>query len=165
MDTVLDLSYLIYDAVSDGSRWQMVLEALACAMRCHAGAFSLWDHRGINVSCWYGYSNEDVLLYVNRYAADDPWRVGASRIAEGQVSTSEDLCPPEEIEQSVAYREFYGPRGVRYGVGGNILHGDAGMSSIILARGKEGGPCGEPEKSILCRSCHTFAGRLCFMGS
>ncbi len=146
-----DLVGLIYDAVPDASRWSLFLEAFVRATRGKRGTLALnvpgADHW--RVVCWYGWADDEIGLFQERYVTTDPWALGANDMREGEVRTNIELCTQEEFEQSAAYREFYHPRGIDCGFGGVFLRTDAGSSGITVARGKEQGACGELETSIL----------------
>jgi len=101
------------------------------------------------VVCRHGWKEEEIRAYNEHYAAIDPWGFAASRVPEGEIRISSELCSPEEFEQSAAYREFYGPLGLDCGFGAVFLRTDAGGSAIATQRGREQGACGERESSIL----------------
>lgn len=147
-----DLIDLIYDSVAETSRWSVFLEAFVRATNGKRGTLLLNtpENSGWRFVCFYGWSEEDSQLYAARYAAIDPWRVGAEQSAEGEVRTSHQLCSQEELEESRAYREFYGPRGCDCGFGGVFLRVGSTQSAISMQRAKnEQGLCGERELSIL----------------
>jgi len=151
MATGSDLIELIYEAVPDASRWQVFLEAFVQSTGCKRGTLVL-NVSGAEdwmVVCWHGWQDEEVRLFMERYAATDPWAVGGKDMQEGEIRTSIELCPQAEFQQSAAYREFYGPRDIDFGFGGVFLRVGTGSSGITVARGKEPGPCGEREISIL----------------
>ncbi len=139
---------LIYDAVANPSRWQMFLEAFVRATTSKRGTLvltgagpPLW-----NVVSWHGWRDEEIRLHTENYAAIDPWSV---EIQEGEIRLSHEICSDEDLEKSVAYQQFYGPCGIYYGFGGTILRTNVGASALIVCRGREDGPYGEREVSIL----------------
>jgi DNA-binding CsgD family transcriptional regulator len=151
MATTSDLIDLVYSAVPDASRWQVFLETFVRTTGCKRGTLIL-NAPGVEewmVVCRYGWREEEARLYNERYAVIDPWGLAAAHVPEGEIRTSVELCSKEELEQSVAYREYYQPLGVEGGFGGVFLRTNAGSSAIAVARGKEQGPCGEREISIL----------------
>src|SRR5579872_3015547 len=105
-----DLIGMIYDAVADASRWPIFLEAFVHATNGKNCTLAIHTPEGWNLVRYYGWSDEDMRLYHERYAAIDPWGV-ADQVEEGAVLPSTDLCSQDEFEQSVAFREFYSPRG------------------------------------------------------
>ena len=148
--TLLDLIGLIYDAVPDQSRWPAFLEALAQATHCTRATLILntSGERWAIVS-YHGWQDHEIHHYHENHAARDPWGLASMAVPEGEVRASHELCSQEELEQSAAYRDFYGPRDCIFGFGGMILKTDSGASAIALVRGKAQGPCGEREKSLL----------------
>lgn len=149
-DITLGLIRLIYDAVPDASGWQAFLDAIVRATGARGGSLGLFlPDVGAAVSCWSGWSEEDVRIYNQRYAAIDPWGVAANRMQEGEVLTSLDLCPEEEFIKSVVYREYYARIRCYYGCGCSILRREAGLSALSIGRPKEDGPFGETETSLL----------------
>src|SRR5579863_6111132 len=151
METVPELIELIYSAVTDDSRWSSVLEAIVRATRSQRAALALrdLDREEFPHVCWHGWSDQDIQLYFERFAAIDPLRIGAARTPEGVVGFDTDACPRQELEASGAFREFYVSRDCIHGMAGTILVTDAGQSFISLIRGAEEGPFGDPEKAIL----------------
>lgn len=143
-DEILDLVGLAYDAVANPSRWQALLEAFVHATRCDRGTLVLFGPAlpGCQVVCWHGWKEEEIRRYVQRYATIDPW-AAHDRLREGEVCTSEDLCPLDSFRNTLVFREFYGLCQILHGCGGVILRTDAGTSALTVARGREGGPCDE----------------------
>jgi DNA-binding CsgD family transcriptional regulator len=149
--TILDLTGLIYDALADSSRWRLFLEAFVRAVGGTHGTLALRDANDdrFGIICWHGWSDEDIRLYVESYAAIDPWSVGGTRWPEGTVGSDFELCSREVMEESAAFREFYAPRGGIHGMGSTILVTQTGQSLITAMRGAKDGPFGEPERAIL----------------
>jgi DNA-binding CsgD family transcriptional regulator len=149
MATVLTLIGMIYEAVWDASVWQAFLDAFVIAMGGRRGALGLSaGHReGSVMFRWSGWPDEDIRLYSERYMEADPLRIRMEELPEGVIQTSHDYCP-DHVE-SVAYREFYGPRGVHYGCLGVFLRTAGGMSMINAVRAEQDGCFGEREMAIL----------------
>jgi len=151
MENILGLVDLIYEAVADASRWQTFLDRFVHAVRARRGTIALMDSHGehIAVVCWYGWPDEDIRLFNDRYAATDPWGIGGANLFEGEVAADFELCQRGQMEQSVAFREYYLPRDCVHGMGGVILVTPNGRSGITVSRGAKEGPFGEPEKAVL----------------
>jgi hypothetical protein len=150
-DTILDLIGLIYDSAVESSHWRVFLQAFVLAIRATRCTLSLRDLTSpeFTMVCWYGWSGEEMQLYNDHFCAIDPWRIGSSGWPEGSVGTDTDLCSREEMESSVAFREFYAPKEAIHGIGGTILVTSTGQSVIAAVRGAGDGPFAEPEKAIL----------------
>lgn len=149
--TSSDLIGLIYDAVPDASRWPVFLEAFVRTTGCKRGTLVLRVSESTDwmVVCWHGWQDDEIRRYQERYAAIDPWGLAGNDLREGEMRTSCELCPQTEFKKSAAYREFYRPLGIDYGFGGVFFRTLNGASGVTLQRGKDQGPCGECEISIL----------------
>lgn len=148
-EVILQLTEMIYDAVGDSLRWRPFLEAFVHTIGGNGGSLALLDKDGTAVVCWYGFSDDAIRGYHERYAETDPWRRGAARVSEGSVETDTALCSREEIEASAAFRGFYLPHDAIHGMGGMILVTSAGRSVLSVVRGADKGPFGEAEKAML----------------
>jgi len=146
-----ELTTLIYDAVSDASRWPAFLEAFVGAIGCQRGALLIHGTQGDQMAavCWHGWADDEIQLHHDSYVATDPLRSGSARTAEGVVACDFEICPREDLEASVVFRKFYAPRNCIHGMGGVILETATGRSYISAFRAANDGAFGEPEKSIL----------------
>ncbi len=149
----LELSGLIYDSAADASRWLAFLGAFAraigtprCALLIHAADA---DEGTFDVVRWHGWPDEDIRLYLDRYAAIDSLRTGSFQVPEDTVKTDDEIWPREETKSSATFREFYAPRDCIHTIGGMILVTRTGQSVITCHRGAAAGPFGEKEKSLL----------------
>jgi DNA-binding CsgD family transcriptional regulator len=150
---ILGLIDLIYAAVEETARWPAFMEAVCRATATTHGVLALHvpGRRHLQIGCLYGWTQQLVQLYEQRYAHIDPWLLGGDRIPEGTVDHNRVLCSEEEFYGSVAYREFYGPNDCYHGCGAIIKRTEDGLSFLTQVRPKESGPYGEPELSILRR--------------
>lgn len=151
--TALGLIDKIYDSIIDPSpaRWQSFLEDFLREIRASRGTLLLKPpgDAELGVACWAGWSDDDVRTYLSKYGPVDPWSSYVARQPEGSVKADFEYCPRDVAESSEAFREFYGPRDAVHGMGGIILISNAGQTAIAAVRGREAGPFGEKEKSIL----------------
>ncbi|HTW66779.1 MAG TPA: helix-turn-helix transcriptional regulator [Bryobacteraceae bacterium] len=150
-ETTVELTSLIYESVTEPSRWAAFLAAFVKAVHADKGNFAIRDvlEPGFSFSCSHGWAIGVPELYAERFAAIDPWRTGSANWPESAVGTDIDLCSREEMESSVAYREFYLPNDAVHGLGGTVLLTSAAQSLIIAVRGVAAGPFGETEKAVL----------------
>lgn len=150
---VFTLIELIYDAVEDTARWPIFMKTVCEATQTTHGILALHvpGRRHLQIGCLYGWTEELVRLYGERYAHIDPWLLGGDRIPEGTVESNRVLCSEEEFYGSVAYREFYAPNNCHYGCGAIIARSEGGLPFLTQIRSKESAPYGEPELSILRR--------------
>ena len=146
-----DLIGLIYDAVADASRWHVFLEACIKALGAQKGNLSFRDAVTPQFPsvCTVGFTAQDMRLYTEVYVALDPWAGPTARWPEGVVGVDTDLCSRAEMEASVAYREWYLPRGAVHGIGSTILMSPTAQSVITMVRDTAGGPFGETERAML----------------
>ncbi len=76
---------LIYDAVADGVLWRVFLEELRIEVRADRATFLIRDllTETFTVAASLGSTDEDVAVYAERYAANDPWNRLSGLQAEG----------------------------------------------------------------------------------
>jgi hypothetical protein len=105
-EIIIGLINLIYECVTDSSRWPRFLEAFVHAVRATGGSLALRDTSGTDFSgvCWYGWTDEEMRLYNEHYFAIDRWADATVRCAEGTVATDFEICPREETEAGRAFR-------------------------------------------------------------
>jgi DNA-binding CsgD family transcriptional regulator len=153
MEKALELVSLLYSCVADSSHWPPFLQAFAGAIGCERAALLIHNTEGdgFAVVCWHGWPDEDIQLYLNRYGAIDPWRIGVAPFPAGSVRSDFDIWPREQMEASATFREFYAPRDCIHSMGGVILVTATGRSYISAHRGSKKGPFGEFERAILGR--------------
>ncbi|MBV9770480.1 MAG: helix-turn-helix transcriptional regulator [Bryobacterales bacterium] len=151
MNSALEIISLIYDAVADSSVWQTVLDTFIQATQGIGGSLFVGDPNMDEFAFVrrHRMSEEEAALYIDRYAATDGWALRIPEMPEGTVVASHDIWPEAEMEQSPAYREFYGLRHWHYGMGGIFLRTPTSISAITMIREKEKGPCGERELTLL----------------
>ena len=143
---------LIYDAVEDPSRWPAFLEAIVGATGSSRGSLAIIPPMNLRASigCQHGWSEQALQSYGERgYGERDPFRAGIDRLPEGSVGTNYDLCSDEELEESLAYREFYAPNQTHYGCGCAILRTAEGMSLLTVTRSKGAGAYTEQELAVM----------------
>jgi DNA-binding CsgD family transcriptional regulator len=142
---------LIYDSVSDSGRWTEFMAAFGQAVGAPFSALLIAprDEPDYSVVRWHGWRDDDVELYLNRYAQTDPLRLVTYQSPEGTVAADYDICPRDRFESSVVFREFFAPRRLVHSMGGVILTTPTGQSVITTHRGDDAGPFGEKEIAIL----------------
>jgi DNA-binding CsgD family transcriptional regulator len=148
---IQELTGLIYDSVSDSSRWTEFMAAFARAAGAPRCALLIADSDEPHYSAvlWHGWPDEDVQLYLEKYGEMDPMRLVSYQVPEGTVAADYEICPRDRFESSVIFREFYAPRQFIHSMGGVILTTPTGQSVISAHRGDDAGPFGEKEKTIL----------------
>jgi DNA-binding CsgD family transcriptional regulator len=151
MSTFSTLIELIYAAIPDRSGWPKFLEAFVRAVGGKRASLAIRDSRAdeFGFVCWHGWPDEDIRIYAEHFSSSDPWHLASPGLPESYVAFSSELVPQEEMEASAAFREFYAPRDVYYGMGGSILRSATGHSLISVARGNTAGPFQEKELAVL----------------
>jgi hypothetical protein len=117
---MLELIGLIYDAAADPSQWQACLEAIVQRVGGRKATLAVQDSRHPEISyfCWTGWSDEDVRLYLEKYAERDEMACICATLPEGIAATDGDVMPRSDYEATAVFREFYGPRDGGHGTGG-----------------------------------------------
>lgn len=150
-DVTLSLISAIYESVADASRWPAFLEEFTLATKSSYCTLIIGDAQAdeFAVACRYGLTDEDVKIYMEQYAANDPWANPAREgfLEEGGVIATHEFCP--EAEQSEVYLDFYAPRGWHCGMGGLILKTATSLSWIAVAHDKALGRYGRRDLSLL----------------
>ena len=149
-DSLAKLIEMAYDAAGDAAKWEVFLAAYTQRVHAVRGSLVLYPASGQagSFSCFHGWSGSELAYYREHYATQDAWNQGARAFPEGAVGRDTDLCPREVSEACLAYREFYAPRGMAHGMGATILVSDGGKSLIIVMRGPDLGPFGDPQLAL-----------------
>jgi len=145
------LTAAIYDTIHDDSLWDVFVEAFLRSVSADRGSLILRDvqRNDMCIAYRHGWSEEDVALYIGKYAATDPWNVRSRNLPAGFIATDEDYCPRSESEASGAFREFYAPRDCYYGFGGTIISTPDLHAVITASRGNSAGRFRDRELAVL----------------
>lgn len=141
----------IYDCALDPAHWPETMRRVAVLTASAAMGMGIVDHKHKqNVRLYdYGYSEGDLRLYFEKYAAMNPAFVARLMFPVGEPVTGEMLLDENEFLQSRIYREFLRPRGLRYGATIELLrtaHRSAGMA---LMRKEEQSAYGASDLALL----------------
>src|SRR5579884_249607 len=151
-ESIEDLLEILYEAIANTDRWQDFLDHFVAAVGGRTGTlFMLAPEHEQPVLRWTGVSQEDVHLYMSKYAANDPWRIRAATVPEGMVVCDYDFCPRDEMEASAAFREYYSRVDAVHGIGIPALVTRLGSAGLTATRGLAAGPFGESEKAFVRR--------------
>ena len=123
----------IYDCALEPDRWPEAMQRITGLTASAAMGMGIIDHKHKhNVRLYdYGYSEEDMRIYFEKYAALDPTFVARLMYPVGEPVTSEVLLDEQELLESRIYQEFWKPRGFRYGATIELLrttHRSAGTA-------------------------------------
>jgi len=129
----------IYDCALDPAHWPETMRRVAALTASAAMGMGIIDYkRSQNVRLYdYGYSEGDLRLYFEKYAAMNPAFIARLMFAVGEPVTGEMLLDEQEFLQSRVYREFLKPRGLRYGVTIELLRTPHRSVGTTLMRKEE----------------------------
>jgi DNA-binding CsgD family transcriptional regulator/PAS domain-containing protein len=115
----------LYDAAVDPSLWQRAL-GNACIFVGGASAALVWHDAAANKAQAMHMYNDDVhytRLYFEKYLPMNPLFPAATFMEPGEVHTSNDIVPQEELVKTRFYREWIEPQGIVDAIGVNLEKG------------------------------------------
>jgi DNA-binding CsgD family transcriptional regulator/PAS domain-containing protein len=123
----------IYDCALEPDHWPKAMQRVAELTESAGMGIGIVDHKHQhNVRLYdYGYSEEDVRIYFEKYAAMNPAFIARLMYPVGEPVTAEMLIGEQELLESRLYREYWKPRGIRYGATIELLrtaHRSAGTA-------------------------------------
>ena len=147
--TLLGLIDLIYDAAADPQRWPAFLgryQELLAARNVALG-YAAPEHDKMLVVAT-GADEGDVRKY-HQYPC--PWleRLILANWRTGGAGASHHLISDSELEQTVCFNEFLGPRRFNYGMGAAILAVGDGPATFVTLREKRLGPYSDEDLTFL----------------
>jgi DNA-binding CsgD family transcriptional regulator/PAS domain-containing protein len=106
----------IYDCALEPDHWPEAMRRLTELTASAAMGMGIIDHKYKHrVRLYdYGYSEEDLRIYFEKYAAMTPVFVARLMHPVGEPVTAEMLVGEQELLESRIYQEFWKPRGIRY---------------------------------------------------
>ncbi|HWE20387.1 MAG TPA: LuxR C-terminal-related transcriptional regulator [Hyphomicrobiaceae bacterium] len=125
----------IYDCALEPDHWPEAMRRITELTGSVAMGMGIIDHKHKqNVRLYdYGYSEEDMRIYFEKYAAMNPAFVARLMYPVGEPVTSEMLIGEQELFESRIYQEYWKPRGFRYGATIELLrtvHRSAGTAVV-----------------------------------
>jgi DNA-binding CsgD family transcriptional regulator/PAS domain-containing protein len=131
----------IYDCALEPDRWPETMRQITELTASAAMGMGIIDHKHKhNVRLYdYGYSEEDMRIYFEKYAAMNPAFVARLMYPVGEPLTAEMLVDEQELLESRIYQEFWKPRGFRYGATIELLRTPHRSAGTAVVR-KEGQP-------------------------
>jgi DNA-binding CsgD family transcriptional regulator/PAS domain-containing protein len=123
----------IYDCALEPDHWPKAMQRITELTASAAMGMGVIDHKHKhNVRLYdYGYNEGDLRIYFEKYAAMNPVFVARLMYPIGEPVTAEMLVGEQELLESRLYREFFKPRGFRYGATIELLrtaHRSAGTA-------------------------------------
>lgn len=107
----------IYDCAVYPDHWPEALRQITELTASAAMGIGIVDHKQRHsVRLYdYGYAEDDLRVYHEKYGAMNPALVARLMFPVGEPVTGEMLLDEQELLDSRLYREFLAPRGLRYG--------------------------------------------------
>jgi len=142
----------IYDCALDPDHWPEAMRHITELTASAAMGMGIIDHqhkRGVRLYD-YGYNEEDMRIYYEKYAAMNMLFVARLVFPVGEPVTTEMLIDEQELLDSRIYQEFWKPRGIRYGATIEMLRTPRRSAGTALMR-KEGQPAYGPTDLALLR--------------
>jgi DNA-binding CsgD family transcriptional regulator len=115
----------IYDAAIDPTRWQRALEN-TCAFVGGSSAVLFWHDAATERSEALHLFNEDphyTKLYFEKYLTMNPVFPAATFMKAGEVHTTNDIVPQEELVKTRFYKEWVEPQGIVDAIAVNLEKG------------------------------------------
>lgn len=106
----------IYDCALEPDRWPDAMRQMSELTASAAMGMGIIDFKNKRRTRLYdyGYAEEDVRVYFEKYAAMDPLFVARLMYPVGEPVTAEMLIGEQELLESRLYQEYWKPRGLRY---------------------------------------------------
>jgi DNA-binding CsgD family transcriptional regulator/PAS domain-containing protein len=147
----LELIGHIYEAALEPQQWSAVLAAVQAELRAQTSIVYLEDVQALEASFEVrrGLDPELMRSYYRYYIQKDPFFAYRLTQPVGTVTTSHQVVPDPEFEQSEYYRDFLRPLGCFYTAGGHIAKDAHRVGVFSLQREREAGPFSEDERATL----------------
>jgi DNA-binding CsgD family transcriptional regulator/PAS domain-containing protein len=131
----------IYDCALEPDRWPKAMQRITELTASAAMGMGIVDHKHKqNLRLYdYGYTEEELRIYYEKYAAMNPAFVARLMYPVGEPVSLEMLIDEKELLESRMYREFWKPRGFRHGATLELLRTTHRSAGTAVTR-KEGQP-------------------------
>ncbi|MDJ0894332.1 MAG: hypothetical protein QNJ92_04260 [Alphaproteobacteria bacterium] len=146
-----DLVGAIYDASLEPAHWPRVLESIAESLSGTAAALFCIEGPPARITQFHaaGLPPESKQVYIERFAADDPWRRHLSTLQPGQILTSQDALPDDALRETSFYKEYCVPAGIHHALLGSLFDEPDGSAIFQIFRPAEAEPFTKRERQIL----------------
>ncbi len=141
----------IYDCAITPDHWPEAMRRITELSASAAMGMGIVDHKqNHSVRLYdYGYAEDELKLYFQKYAAMNPAWVARLMFPVGEPVTGEMLLDEQEWLESRIYREFMQPRALRYGATIELLRTRHRSVGTALMRKDGQRPYGDAELSLL----------------
>jgi DNA-binding CsgD family transcriptional regulator len=130
-----------YEAASEPSLWEPLLEELANTCRADSAALVL-HHRGCevhSVSSSWNLEPDGNRLYQQHYGSIDVWTIRAPSKPRATACLSDWLCPLAELTTTEFYNDFLLRYGIVHGMFGLLQYDKTSWASVSLYKGSLSG--------------------------
>jgi DNA-binding CsgD family transcriptional regulator len=131
----------IYEAATDGSRWEPFLQELAKTAQADSAALIMHNlgQEVHTISAGWEVHPEAAEQYQKHYGSIDLWAMRGRSKPAGYVCTSESLCTNRELLKTEIYNDFMTRFHVEHGMFGVAENNKARWASLSLYRKTESG--------------------------
>jgi DNA-binding CsgD family transcriptional regulator/PAS domain-containing protein len=146
-DDFSDCLGLIYDAALDQTAWPVLLARLASLFGCHfADSFRRTDDYSAFGGVAHGLDRADYEdVFLGFWVKRNVWGKRRPVVRAGEVVTTRQMMPVEELRASEMYNEYLAPRGLQEGLRLDIWAGEGWIEDISLLRPWSAGPFNDEE--------------------
>ena len=141
-DDFSDSLGLIYDAALDQTAWRVLLARLASLFGCHfADSFRRTDDYSTFGGVAHGLDRADYEdVFLGFWVKRNVWGKRRPVVRAGEVVTTRQMMPVEELRASDMYNEYLAPRDLQEGLRLDIWAGEGWIEDISLLRSWSAGP-------------------------
>ena len=141
----------LYQGVSDSGQLTLALGLIQKMFGCRSAVLVMVDASDptANLVETSGTLQENLQLYVEKYAAIDPAPARFLSLPVGCAMSTDRLFTPEERATGRFYNEFFKPIGLIETRGGPLYSSDGNFAMIALMRGDDRPPFNEREGAYL----------------
>lgn len=122
----------IYDAALEPGQWKKMLENLMLTFNGEQATLRIIDSTSNTVLLHYDHNKDPIWnkLYREYYIHQDPWLNKILKNGKAAIACTHHFLQDKEYEKLGFYRDFVGPQGTHYGLGGRI-HVDKNITGFI----------------------------------
>ena len=146
-DDFSDVIGLIYDAALDATIWPVLLQRLATVFNSpFADSFRRTLDYGSFGGVCFGLDTADYDdVFLGIWVKRNVWGKRRPVVRAGDVTTTRQMLPPDDLCRTEMYQEYLAPRGLHEGLRLDIWADEGWIEDISLLRPWSAGPFSDPE--------------------
>lgn len=146
-DDFSDVIGLIYDAALDATVWPVLLQRLAKVFNStFADGFRRTQDYGSFGGICFGLDAADYDdVFLGFWVKRNVWGKRRPVVRAGDVMTTRQMLPPEDLRKTDMYQDYLAPRGLHEGLRLDIWADEGCIEDVSLLRPWSAGPFSEPE--------------------